>query len=107
MEYDSFVHNYNMHGLGKTVNELHAILKLHEQMLTNKDDAHAHQAIRVGGIKKNNHKKKKPQMAAKGNNQGKGKTKLAYAPKPKSPPPPKKDSPAKDAICHQCGEVGH
>ncbi|GJZ88417.1 zinc finger, CCHC-type containing protein [Tanacetum coccineum] len=22
-------------------------------------------------------------------------------------PPPKKDNPAKDAICHQCGEVGH
>nr|GEV29149.1 retrotransposon protein, putative, Ty1-copia subclass [Tanacetum cinerariifolium] len=53
-------------------------------------------------------------MAAKGN-QGKGKTKLAYAPerkptytpKPKIPPPPKKDNPVKDAICHQCGEVGH
>ncbi|GKF79807.1 hypothetical protein Tco_0235375, partial [Tanacetum coccineum] len=33
-----------------------------------------------------------------------GKTKLAYAPKPKIPPPPKKDNLAKDAICHQCGE---
>ncbi|GJV52540.1 retrotransposon protein, putative, ty1-copia subclass [Tanacetum coccineum] len=30
-----------------------------------------------------------------------------FAPKPKTPPPPKKDNPAKDAICHQCGEVGH
>ncbi|GKC15300.1 hypothetical protein Tco_1012082, partial [Tanacetum coccineum] len=28
-EYDSFVQNYNMHGMGKTVNELHAMLKLH------------------------------------------------------------------------------
>ncbi|GKF74126.1 zinc finger, CCHC-type containing protein [Tanacetum coccineum] len=46
-------------------------------------------------------------MAARGNNQGKGKSKLAYAPKPKIPPPPKKDNPAKDAICHQCGDVGH
>ncbi|GKC62809.1 zinc finger, CCHC-type containing protein [Tanacetum coccineum] len=46
-------------------------------------------------------------MAARGNNQGKGKTKLAYDPKPKIPPPPKKDNPAKDAICHQCGDVGH
>ncbi|GKB05731.1 retrotransposon protein, putative, ty1-copia subclass [Tanacetum coccineum] len=36
---------------------------------------------------------------------GKGKSKLAYAPKPKIPPPPKKDNPAKDAICHQCGDV--
>ncbi|GJZ95206.1 retrotransposon protein, putative, ty1-copia subclass, partial [Tanacetum coccineum] len=30
------------------------------------------------------------QLAAKGNNQGKGKSKLSYAPKPKIPPPPKK-----------------
>ncbi|GKA55831.1 retrotransposon protein, putative, ty1-copia subclass [Tanacetum coccineum] len=30
-----------------------------------------------------------------------------YAPKSKNPPPPKKENPAKDAICHQCGEVGH
>ncbi|GKA99606.1 retrotransposon protein, putative, ty1-copia subclass [Tanacetum coccineum] len=46
-------------------------------------------------------------MAARGNNQGKGKSKLAYAPKPKITPPPKKDNPAKDAICHQCSDVGH
>ncbi|GJX20754.1 reverse transcriptase domain-containing protein, partial [Tanacetum coccineum] len=45
---------------------------------------------------------------------GKGKNKMGYAhnnvpfaPKPKTSPPPKKDNPAKDAICHQCGEVGH
>ncbi|GJU56372.1 retrotransposon protein, putative, ty1-copia subclass [Tanacetum coccineum] len=31
----------------------------------------------------------------------------SFAPKPKNPPIPKKDNPAKDAICHQCGEVGH
>ncbi|GKB06361.1 hypothetical protein Tco_0834594 [Tanacetum coccineum] len=27
-----------------------------------------------------------------------------FAPKPKNPPTPKMDNPAKDAICHQCGE---
>nr|GEX37367.1 retrotransposon protein, putative, Ty1-copia subclass [Tanacetum cinerariifolium] len=32
---------------------------------------------------------------------------VPFAPKPKTPPPPKKDNPVKDAICHQCGEVGH
>nr|GEW44809.1 zinc finger, CCHC-type [Tanacetum cinerariifolium] len=32
-EYDSFMQNYNMHGMGNTVNELHAMLKLHEQTL--------------------------------------------------------------------------
>ncbi|GKG53436.1 zinc finger, CCHC-type containing protein, partial [Tanacetum coccineum] len=30
-----------------------------------------------------------------------------FAPKPKTPLPPKKDNPAKDAICHLCGKVGH
>nr|GEX54228.1 hypothetical protein [Tanacetum cinerariifolium] len=39
-EFDSFVQNYNMHGMRKTVNELHALLKLHEQNLPKKD-AHA------------------------------------------------------------------
>nr|GEX46206.1 hypothetical protein [Tanacetum cinerariifolium] len=31
----------------------------------------------------------------------------SFAPKPKNPPTPKRDNSAKDAICHQCGEVGH
>nr|GEX04626.1 hypothetical protein [Tanacetum cinerariifolium] len=31
----------------------------------------------------------------------------SFASKPKTLPPPKKDNPAKDAIYHQCGEVGH
>ncbi|GJT14627.1 hypothetical protein Tco_0959059 [Tanacetum coccineum] len=56
---------------------------------------------------------KPPHKAAKGN-QGKGKAKMgnalvpapSFAPKPKNPPTPKKDNPAKDVICHQCGEVG-
>ncbi|GJS05795.1 zinc finger, CCHC-type containing protein [Tanacetum coccineum] len=43
-------------------------------------------------------------MAARENNQGKGKSKLAYTPKPKIPPTPKKENPAKDAICHKCSD---
>nr|GEV53081.1 zinc finger, CCHC-type [Tanacetum cinerariifolium] len=44
--------------------------------------------------------------------EGKGKmgnasNNASFASKPKTPPSPKKDNPAKDAICHQCGEVGH
>ncbi|GJX22050.1 retrotransposon protein, putative, ty1-copia subclass [Tanacetum coccineum] len=31
----------------------------------------------------------------------------SFSPKPKNPTTPKKDNPAKDAIYHQCGEVGH
>ncbi|GJT91478.1 zinc finger, CCHC-type containing protein [Tanacetum coccineum] len=74
-----------------------------------KDAPHALHAIRAGKVQKN--KNKKPSKAAKGV-QGKGKTKLvyapehkpSYAPKPKNPPPPKKDNHAKDAICYQCGK---
>ncbi|GJZ48609.1 hypothetical protein Tco_0602441, partial [Tanacetum coccineum] len=36
-DYDSFMQNYNMHGMGKTVNELHAMVKLHEETLPKKD----------------------------------------------------------------------
>ncbi|GJX71739.1 retrotransposon protein, putative, ty1-copia subclass [Tanacetum coccineum] len=93
-EYDSFVQNYNMHGMGKTVTELHAMLKLHDQTLPNKEAAPALHAIRAGKVQKK-HKNKKPQLAARGSNQGKGKSKLVYAPKPKIPPTPKKDNPSK------------
>ncbi|GKB99392.1 hypothetical protein Tco_0985529, partial [Tanacetum coccineum] len=31
MDYDQFVQNYNMHSIGKTIAELHAMLKLHEK----------------------------------------------------------------------------
>ncbi|GJT25667.1 retrotransposon protein, putative, ty1-copia subclass [Tanacetum coccineum] len=108
-EYDGFVQNYNMHSMGKTETELHAMLKLHEQTLPLKEVAPALHAIRAGRIQKN--QKKKSHKAAKGN-QGKGKAKMGYAPvqvppfapKPKNPPTPKKDNLAKDAICHQCGK---
>ncbi|GJZ71067.1 zinc finger, CCHC-type containing protein [Tanacetum coccineum] len=46
-------------------------------------------------------------MAARGQNQGNRKNKHAYAPKPKIPPPPKREDPAKDSICHECGRTGH
>ncbi|GJX45605.1 hypothetical protein Tco_0262281 [Tanacetum coccineum] len=44
-EYNSFMQNYNMHGMGKTMNELHAMLKIHEQTLPKKDVAPALHAI--------------------------------------------------------------
>ncbi|GKF68115.1 hypothetical protein Tco_0197794, partial [Tanacetum coccineum] len=108
-EFDGFVQNYNMHSLGKTVNELHAMIKLHEQTLTlPKNNAPALHVIRAGKVQKGKkHKKLQPQMAARGQNQWKGKNKPAYAPKPKIPPPPKREDPAKDSICHECGETGH
>ncbi|GKD18747.1 zinc finger, CCHC-type containing protein [Tanacetum coccineum] len=89
-EYDSFVQNYNMHSMGKTVKELHAMLKLYEETLPKKVAAPTLHAIR-------SRKGEKAYANAE----------PSYAPKPKIPPPPKKDNPAKDAICHHCGEVGH
>nr|GEW47716.1 hypothetical protein [Tanacetum cinerariifolium] len=100
--------NYNMHSMGKTINELHAMLKLHEQTLP-KNNAHPLHAIQAGKVQKGNkkHKKPQPQLAARGQNQKKGKNKLAYAPKPKIFPPPKREDPAKDSMCHQCGKTCH
>ncbi|GJS88156.1 zinc finger, CCHC-type containing protein [Tanacetum coccineum] len=87
--------------MGNTVNELHDMLKLHEQTLPKKDAPELH-AIRAAKVQKKN-KNKKLQLAARGNNQENGKSKLAYAPKPKISPPPKKENPAKDSFCHQSG----
>nr|GEZ78595.1 zinc finger, CCHC-type [Tanacetum cinerariifolium]GFA55665.1 zinc finger, CCHC-type [Tanacetum cinerariifolium] len=95
-EYDRFVQNYNMHGMRNMVNELHAMLKLHEQSLP-KNDARALHAIRAGKVQKKIYKNKNSQLAAMGNNQGKGKSKLDYAPKPKIPPSPKNKNLAKDS----------
>ncbi|GKD36048.1 zinc finger, CCHC-type containing protein, partial [Tanacetum coccineum] len=100
-DYDQFVQNYNMHSMGKTRAELHAMLKLHEKGILKKVVTPAVLAIREGKIQKD---KKKPR-GAKGKD--KGKNKLAYAPKPKIPPPPKRDHPKKDFICHDCKDLGH
>nr|GEW60701.1 retrotransposon protein, putative, Ty1-copia subclass [Tanacetum cinerariifolium] len=91
----------------KTVNELHAMPKLHKQTLP-KNNAPALHVIRAGKVQKvNKQKKPQPQMTARRQNQRKGKNKLAYDPKPKIPPPPKKKDTTKDSICHECGETGH
>nr|GEZ04591.1 zinc finger, CCHC-type [Tanacetum cinerariifolium] len=106
-EYNGFMYNYNMHSTGKTVNELHAMLKLHEQTLP-KSNAPTLNVIRAGKVQKGNkHKKSHYQTAARGQNQEKGKNKQAYAPTPKIPTPPKRENPTKDSICHECGEIGH
>ncbi|GJX22453.1 hypothetical protein Tco_0226898 [Tanacetum coccineum] len=81
------------------VDELHVMLKLHEKGIPKKAKTPTILAIREGKIQKD---KKKPQ-GAKGKD--KGKTMLAYAPKPKIPPSPKRDNPAKDSVCHHCHEV--
>ncbi|GKB58552.1 zinc finger, CCHC-type containing protein [Tanacetum coccineum] len=91
-EYDSFVQNYNIHIIGKTVNELYAMLKLHEQTLPKRD------APALAGKVQKKNKNKKLQLAARRNNKEKGKSKLFYAHKPKIPPPPKREDPTKDSV---------
>nr|GEZ84541.1 zinc finger, CCHC-type [Tanacetum cinerariifolium] len=67
-------------------------------------NAPALHAIQAGKVQKGNkHKKSHSQKGAKGKNQRKRK----FSPKPKIPPPPKRENPAKDSICHECGEIGH
>ncbi|GKC75966.1 retrotransposon protein, putative, ty1-copia subclass, partial [Tanacetum coccineum] len=100
-DYDQFVQNYNMHSMGKTIAELHAILKLHEKGISKKAVTPAVLAIREGKIQKDT---KKPRGA---NGKDKGNNKLAYDPKPKIPPSPKRDNLEKDSVCHHYKEVGH
>nr|GEW85587.1 hypothetical protein [Tanacetum cinerariifolium] len=59
--------------------------------------------VTLGLGKGNKHNKSHSKKGAKGQNQGKGK----FVPKHKIPPPPKRENPAKDSICHECGEIGH
>ncbi|GKD31321.1 retrotransposon protein, putative, ty1-copia subclass [Tanacetum coccineum] len=80
-DYDQFVQNNNMHRIGKTIAELHVMLKIHKRGIPKKDETPA--------------------------GKDKGKNKLAYAPKRKISPPPKRDNPAKDSFCHHYKEVGH
>nr|GEX32302.1 hypothetical protein [Tanacetum cinerariifolium] len=77
-------------------------LDLYEQTLP-KNNTPALHAIRSGIVQKlNKYKKPQPQMPARGQSHGKGKNKLAYAPKPNISLPPKREDPAKDSICHEC-----
>nr|GEU84672.1 hypothetical protein [Tanacetum cinerariifolium] len=55
--------NYNMHSMGKTFNELHAMLKLQEQTLP-KRNAPALNAIRAGKVQKVELMKKKKNTAS-------------------------------------------
>ncbi|GKF25914.1 zinc finger, CCHC-type containing protein, partial [Tanacetum coccineum] len=76
-DFAGFVRNYNMHNMGKTIGELHAMLIEYEKGLPKKAET--------------------PQ----------GNDKQVYIPKPKNPKPSAKEHPVKDDTCHHCKEVGH
>nr|GEX66894.1 hypothetical protein [Tanacetum cinerariifolium] len=100
-DYDQFVQNYNMHNIGKTIAELHAMLKLYEKGIQKKAETLVVLAIREGKIQKD----KKNREGKKGKD--KGNNKLTYDPKPKILWLRKRDNPIKESICHDCKEVGH
>ncbi|GKA09282.1 retrotransposon protein, putative, ty1-copia subclass [Tanacetum coccineum] len=99
-----FARNYNMHNMGKTIGELHALLIKYEKDLPKKAATPQVMAIQCGRIQKAN----KKSLNAKGKGKGKGKGKdKNYIPKPKNPKPYAKEHPTKDDACHHCKKVGH
>ncbi|GJT71461.1 retrotransposon protein, putative, ty1-copia subclass [Tanacetum coccineum] len=104
-EFVGFVRNYNIHNMGKTIGDLHALFIKYEKSLPKKAATPQVLAIQGGLIQKPN---KKPQATkGKGKGKGNGKSKLAYVPKPKNASPAKKEHPTKDATFHHYKEVGH
>ncbi|GJY44789.1 retrotransposon protein, putative, ty1-copia subclass [Tanacetum coccineum] len=104
-DFVDFVRNFNMHCVGKTVSELHALLIDYEKGL--KDKAPTPQVL---AIQKGRVNKPKPQANKKGKGKGKAdknKQVVAYQPKPKQNPSQKKENPKKDQACHHCNVVGH
>ncbi|GKB86165.1 retrotransposon protein, putative, ty1-copia subclass [Tanacetum coccineum] len=104
-DFAGFVRNYNMHNMGKTSSELHAMLIEYEKSLLKKAETPQVMMIKHGKIHKAN--KKSLKAKGKGKANGKGKDKQVYIPKPKNHKPSAKEHPAKDDTCHHCKEVGH
>ncbi|GJT40576.1 retrotransposon protein, putative, ty1-copia subclass [Tanacetum coccineum] len=97
-DFVGFVRNYNMHNMGKTIGEIHAMLIEYEKGLPKKAETPQVMMIKSGKIQKAN----KKSLKAKGKNKvnGKGKDKKVYIPKPKNPKPTAMERPAKDDVCH-------
>ncbi|GJW15449.1 retrotransposon protein, putative, ty1-copia subclass [Tanacetum coccineum] len=100
-DFANFVRNYNIHNMGKTIGELHALLIEYEKGLPKKAATPQVMAIQGGGIHNSN--KKSRNAKGKGKGKGKGKDK-SYIPKPKNHKPFAKENPTKDDTCHHCKE---
>ncbi|GJZ87781.1 retrotransposon protein, putative, ty1-copia subclass [Tanacetum coccineum] len=104
-DFAEFVRNYNMHNIGKTNGELHAMVIEYEKSLPKKAETPQVLMIKGGKIQKSN--KKSLKAKGKGKANGNGKDKQVYIPKPKNPKSSAKEHLAKDDTCHHCKEVGH
>ncbi|GKB96549.1 retrotransposon protein, putative, ty1-copia subclass, partial [Tanacetum coccineum] len=100
-DFAGFMRNYNMHNMGKTIGELHALLIEYEKGLPKKAVTPQVMAIQGGRIQKAN--KKSQNAKGKGKGKGEGKDK-SYVPKPKNPKPNAKEHPTKNDACHHYKE---
>ncbi|GJV34447.1 retrotransposon protein, putative, ty1-copia subclass [Tanacetum coccineum] len=82
-DFVGFVRNYNMHNMGKTIGEIHAMLIEYEKGLPKKAETPTIKMIKRERIRR------------------------VYIPKPNNPKPAAKERLAKDDACHHCKEVGH
>ncbi|GJZ33833.1 retrotransposon protein, putative, ty1-copia subclass [Tanacetum coccineum] len=103
-DFGDFVRNFNMHCVGKTVSDLHALLIDYEKGLKDK----VIPTPQVFSIQKGRDNKSKPQ----GNKQKKGKgkadkNKQVVPSQPKPNPKKRKENPNKDQACHHCHMTGH
>ncbi|GJW31080.1 retrotransposon protein, putative, ty1-copia subclass [Tanacetum coccineum] len=101
-DFGGFVRNYNMHNMGKTIGEIHALLIEYEKGLPKKVETPQVMMIKSGKIQKAN--KKSLKAKGKGKANGKGKDNQVYIPMPKNPKPSAKEHPAKDGTCHHYKE---
>nr|GEV79061.1 hypothetical protein [Tanacetum cinerariifolium] len=99
-----FVRNYNMHNIGKTIGEIHALLIEYEKGLPKKTKTPQVMMIKSGKILKAY--KKSLKAKGKGKANGNGKDKQFHIPKPKNPKPTAKEHPTKDDNCHHYKELG-
>nr|GFA84106.1 hypothetical protein [Tanacetum cinerariifolium] len=100
-----FVKNFNMHCVGKTMTELHALLIDYEKGL--KDKVPTPQVLTIQKGWEN-----KPKSQANKKDKSKGKTDknkkvVPYQPKHKHNPLKRKQNPNKDQTCHHCHIAGH
>ncbi|GJS73743.1 retrovirus-related pol polyprotein from transposon TNT 1-94 [Tanacetum coccineum] len=79
-DFSRFMRNYNMHNMGKTIGELHAMLIEYEKGLPKKAETPQVMMNKGGKIQKS--KKKSLKAKGKGKANGKGKDKQVYIPKP-------------------------
>ncbi|GJZ13937.1 putative RNA-directed DNA polymerase [Tanacetum coccineum] len=75
-DFAGFVRNYNMHNMGKTIGELHALLIEYEKCLPKKAATPQVLAIQDGRIQKSNMKSQNTKWKGKEKGKGKGKDKL-------------------------------